>query len=152
MTDIIVPIARVVDIVVCEDQVPFDMKGQVSGVLKGMKQATDFAHAVGRTKMPKKPLMLYGPDNSMPILVIGDGVTEAAEMEDLAVAAIGKQEENVKKFGRGFDSDELRERHGRIRREDFGVAMAEAFEARVKYLKARLVTEPTTPKLAQRYW
>ena len=107
-----------------------------------MKQAEDFAHMVGRDKMPKRPLMLYGPDNSMPILVVGDGVTEAAEMQDLAMEAIGKQAEQVKKSGRGMDFDDARERTGRVRREDFGMAFHEAMQRRVNYLKSHNRTDP----------
>jgi hypothetical protein len=132
--------ARVVDVVVCEEQVPFSMRGEVSGTLRGMQQAIDFAHAVGRDKKPTKPLMLYGPDEYMPILVIGDGVTEAAEMSDLAQEAIGRQQEAFKKYGRGMDFDDARERRGAIRREDFGPALAEAFARRAAYLKANQVT------------
>ena len=149
--DLFVPMARVVDVVVCEEQVPFDLKGEVSGVIRGMKQAMDFAHMVGRDKKPTKPLMLYGPDNYMPICVIGDGVTEAAEMQDLAVDAIGRQEEKVKKWGRGFDFDDARERAGMVRYEDFGTAMAEAFERKVKEMKANQVTRPQKRR-PKRYW
>jgi hypothetical protein len=133
--------ARVVDIVVCEDQVPFSMRGDVCGTLRSMQQARDFAHAVGRDKKPVKPLMLFGPDEYVPILVIGDGVTEAAEMADLAEEAIGRQQENVKKWGRGFNFDEARERRGMIRREDFGPALAEAFARRAQFLRANQVTQ-----------
>lgn len=150
--DLIIPMARVVDLVVCEEQVPFDLRGEVSGAIRGMKQAKDFAHAVGRSEKPRKPLLVFGPDERTPILIIGDGVTEAAEMQDLALAAIDKQTEQVKKTGRGFDFDEAREKKGFVRREDFGTAMAEAFERRAKYLKARQVTEPQAPRREQRYW
>jgi len=142
MIDLIIPTARIVDIVVCEEQVPYDLRGDVSGVMRGMKQVTEFAHAVGRSAKPKKPLMVYGPDNYMPICVIGDGVTEAAEMQDLALEAIGRQEESVKRNGRGMDFDGARERAGMVRREDFGEAMRIAFEERVKYLKANHRTDP----------
>lgn len=142
MIDIIVPVARVVDVVVCEEQVPWDLKGEVCGVMRGYQQVKDFAAQVGRTQKPKKPLMLYGPDNYMPIVVIGDGVTEAAEMEDLALAALDKQEAAVKKHGRAIDFDDERERRGLVRREDFGTALAEAFAERARYLKAHQVTEP----------
>ena len=76
MVDILVPIARVVDVaVVYDDQIPMDMQGQLSGSLRGAKQVSEFAHAVGRDRMPTQPLMVYGPDNGMPILVVGGGVT-----------------------------------------------------------------------------
>lgn len=143
MTDLVVPIARVVDVaVVYQDQIPTDMQGQLSGSLRGAEQVRDFAHAVGRERMPKKPLMVYGPDNGYPILVVGDGVTEAAEMQDLAEEALGKQEENVRKFGRAFDFDDARERAGMVRREDFGRVLADAFERNVRYLKENQRTDP----------
>jgi hypothetical protein len=143
LTDLIVPIARVVDVaVVYEDQIPLDMQGQLSGSLRGAQQVADFAHAIGRNKMPKRPLMVYGPDNGYPILVIGDGVTEAAEMQDLAQEALGKQEENVRKHGRAFDFDEARERHGMVRREDFGKVLSDALQRNVDYLKRNQVTDP----------
>ena len=142
MTDIIVPIARVVDVVtVNEQQVPFDMKGRVSGIAKGMRQAEDFAHAIGRDAKPSRPLMVYGPDNGIPIMVIGDGVTEAAEMQDLAMEAIGRQEEQVRKNGRGFNFDEARERAGMVRKEDFDAAFRDALARRIAFLKANSVTQ-----------
>jgi hypothetical protein len=134
VTDLIVPIARVVDLVVCDEQIPYDLKGQVSGALR-MNQVAEYAHAVGRTAKPKAPLMLYGPDNYMPIMVIGDGVTEAAEMQDLAMEALDRQAESVKKNGRGMNFDEARERAGLVRREDFSDAMKDALRRRADYLR-----------------
>ena len=142
MPDLIFPVAKVVDVVVYHDDLPMDMQGEVSGYLRGMKEAEDFAHAIGRTGKPKKPLMVYGPDEYMPILVIGDGVTEAAEMQDLAVEAIGRQAESVKKNGRGMNFDEARQRAGLVRKEDFDVAFRDALQRRVKYLKANPISHP----------
>ena len=134
--DIIVPIARVIDVVVCDGQVPWDLKGEVSGVMRGYEQVKEFAHAVGRQRMPVRPLMLYGPDDGVPICIVGDGVTEAAEMQDLALAALDKQEETFKKTGRAFDFDDARERAGMVRREDFQTAWHDAFERKAKEQKA----------------
>ena len=143
MVDLVIPVARVVDLGVCEGQVPFDLRGEVSGVIHGMDQAREVAHAFGRAHKPTKPLMVYGPDNYMPILIIGDGVTEAAEMQDLAEEAIGRQQEAVKRNGgRGMNFDEARERAGGVRREDFGAAFADALARRAAYLKAHQRTEP----------
>ena len=139
--DIIVPLARVIDLVVCEDQVPLAMQGQLSGVVRGHGQAQEIGHAFGRSHKPRQPLMVYGPDNYMPILIIGDGETEAAELQDLAQDAIGRQEEMVRKTGRGFDFDSARERAGMVRREDFGRAASEAFERRAAFLRANQVTK-----------
>lgn len=142
MIDIIVPQARIVDLVVCEGQVPPSLRGMVSGTLRGMRQASDFAHAVGKATRPKAPLMLYGPDEYMPIMVIGDGETEAAEMQDLAMEAIGRQEEAVKRNGRGMNFDEARERAGMVRRENFQEAWHDAFQRRADYLRRNQRTDP----------
>jgi hypothetical protein len=143
MTDLIVPVARVVDLVVCEEQVPYDLRGEVVGALSSVKQVTEFAHAVGRTAKPKKPLMLYGPDQYMPIMVIGDGVTEAAEMQDLALEALDRQQESMKRNnGRGMDFDAARERAGMVRREDFGQALHDALERLAQYRKSHQRTDP----------
>ena len=136
MTEILVPTARVVDIVICEEQVPFSMRPDVSGLVRGMAQAREIAQAMGRAHKPTKPLMVYGPDDRTPILIMGEGVTEAAEMEDLALEAIGRQEERVKAHGRGFDFDSAREKVGAMRREDIPAAMADAFARRAAYLRA----------------
>ena len=137
MIDILVPIARRVDLVVVgPEQIPWDLRGEVSGYMRGAKQVSDFAHAVGRTTKVTKPLMIYGPDDRVPICIVGDGVTEAAEMEDLALEALGKSEEMVKKTGRGFDFDEAREKAGMVRREDFQEAWHDAFERKSKELKS----------------
>lgn len=142
MLDLIIPVARVVDLVVSDGPIPWDLTGETCGYLRHRTAVEDFAHAQGRTTKPTLPLMLYGSDDRTPIVVVGDGVTEAAEMQDLALAALDKQETQYKKSGRGFDFDEAREKAGMVRREDFGNAMADAFAERVAYLKAHQVTEP----------
>jgi hypothetical protein len=142
----------VVDLVVSDGPIPWDLSGETCGYLRHRTAVEDFAYAQGRATKPKMPLMLYGPDNYTPIVVVGDGVTEAAEMQDLALGALDKQEETYKKVGRGFDFDDARERAGMVRREDFGTAMAEAFAERVAYLKAHQVTEPQGPHYERRVW
>ena len=138
--DIIVPMARVIDLVICEDQVPYDLKGDVCGALQ-RKQVEEYAYAMGRTAMPKKPLLLFGPDEYMPILIMGDGVTEAAEIQDLALEALDRQEESIKKNGRGMNFAEARERAGMVRREDFDAAFRDALERNTKRRKANWRTE-----------
>ena len=139
--DLLIPVARIVDLVVSDEAIPWDLTGETCGYLRHRTAVEDFAHAQGRTEKPRKPLMLYGPDNYTPIVIVGDGVTEAAEMQDLALQAIDKQEAQFKKSGRGLDFDDMRERRGLVRREDFDTALKEAFAERAKYLKAHQVTE-----------
>lgn len=60
---------------------------------------------------PMKPILLKFPDGQHALLA-GEGVTSAAEMQDLAIVTWGRYLDRVKKNGRIFDFDELRERHG----------------------------------------
>lgn len=139
--DIVVPVARVVDIVVSPEDVPYDLKNQVSGRLQ-WQQVSDFAHAVGKSKMPTKPLMVVGPDSGVPIVVMVDGDTEAAEMQDIALAAIDKQQEQIKRTGRAMDFDNLREENGMVRREDFGQVLSDGLMRNVEYLRTHQRTDP----------
>jgi hypothetical protein len=103
---------------------------------------SDFAHAVGKSKMPTKPLMVVGPDGGVPIIVMVDGDTEASEMQDLALAAVDKQQEQIKKTGRAMDFDDLREQYGMVRREDFSQVFSDGLQRNVEYLKTHQVTDP----------
>lgn len=149
MVDLLVPKARIVDIVIVNDeQIPYDMKGQLSGHVRTVKQVEDFAHAFGRDAKPTKPLMLEGPDSRMPIMVMGLGVTEASEMQDLALEALDKQEENYKKYGRGYNFEEAREKAGYPRKEDFPQLFSDAMAERAEMLRRHKVTMKS--KLEQR--
>lgn len=135
--DLLIPTARIVDLVIIEEQVPMSMAGEISGLINGHAQASEIAARFGRTHKPRQPLMVYGPDNYMPIMIIGDGVTEAAEMQDLAEEAIGRQEEAAKRNGgRGMNFDDARERRGLVRRENFGAAVADAIARHDKMVRA----------------
>lgn len=122
--------------------VPMAMRKHVSGIARGDSEAREIGHFFGRTTKPDQPLMVVGPDERTPILIVGDGVTEAAEMEDLAQAAVAKQAETVKKTGSGYDFAEARERKGSVRREDFGRLASEAVLARIAKHKHNMRTDP----------
>jgi hypothetical protein len=95
--------------------------------------------------------MLIGPDGSTPILLIGDGVTEVAELQDMAMEAIGNQEERVQEYGRGLDFEALREKHGYVKRENAGMAIKDAIAARIAHHKQNPVTDPfRQPRYAER--
>lgn len=140
--DLLVPVGRLFPLVMNRPQIPMSMQGLVSGHVRGMADAQEIGHAFGRTRTPKLPLMVSGPDSRVPILVVGDGVTEAAELEDLAQEAIADQEERVKANSRGYDFDGAREKAGMVRREDFQQAMHDALEERIARHKANPVTDP----------
>lgn len=47
----------------------------------------------GRTAMPTAPVEVYGPQGQVMLLVCGFGVTEAAEIEEIAQEAVERQAE-----------------------------------------------------------
>lgn len=110
----------------------------------GMKAAGSLIDALGRGPRfkPMEPILLIGPDGSTPILLITEGDVEAAELQDMAMEAIGNQEERVKEHGRGLDFDKLREKHGFVRREDAPMAIKDALAARIAHHKQNPVTDP----------
>ncbi len=100
---------------------------------------------------PTAPIMLVGPDGRTPIILITEGEVEAAELQDMALEAIGNQEERISSFGRGLNFDELRERDGYVRREDAGNAIKDAIAARIAHHLQNPVTDPfRQPRYAER--
>lgn len=152
MTDLMLPIGYVDD-----KNVIAKMGKAVSTGARGMKEANSIVEMLGgdpRFK-PTAPILLIGPDGRTPILIIGDGMTEAAELQDMAMAAIGKQEDEIAAHGRGMDYDKLREKHGAIRRDKVGMAISDAIAARIAHHKQNPVTDPfrqpLRPQLARQF-
>lgn len=132
---------------------PRSMGRSVAAQATGMRDAMSIVDALGRGPRfkPQAPLMLIGPDGSTPILLIGDGVTEAAELQDMAMEAIGNQQERVAEYGRGLDFEKLREKHGYVKREQAGMAIKDAIAARIAHHKQNPVTDPfRQPRYAER--
>jgi len=129
----------------------------VSAGARGMKEANGIVEMLGGDPhfKPTAPILLIGPDGRTPILIIGDGVTEAAELQDMAMAAIGKQEDEIAAHGRGMDYDKLREKHGAVRRDEAGQAISDAIAARIAHHQQNPVTDPfrqpLRPQLAQQF-
>ncbi len=142
LDDFIVPVARVVDVYICEDDIPLALKRTVSGSVN-LDTAREIAARYGsRAYKPEKPLLVNGPDPGVPIMVAGFGMVEAAEIEDLALGALDKQAENMKKFGRAMDFDTMREEAGFVRREDFPQVFSDAMAERAEYLIKHQRTDP----------
>lgn len=140
MDEIVVPVGY--DLSWKGPAVPRTMKNHISHAAKGMKEASEIGHLFGRSAKPFAPMLLIGPDGRTPIVVIGDGMTEAAELEDLAMEAIGHQQEQMDALGRGLDYDDMRERHGKVMREQVDTQIREAIRARIKHHQQNPVTDP----------
>lgn len=121
---------------------PRVLEQHVSAAAQGHKEAAGIATMFGsRHFKPTAPILLVGPDGRVPILLIADGDTEAAELEDLAQEAIDQQEGQLKAGGRGMDFDKLREKHGQVRHEDVDVSIREAIQRRIDHHKRNPVTD-----------
>lgn len=126
------------------DRMPGQMANVTSTGARGMKEAGNIVDMLGGNPAfkPKAPILLVGPDGRTPILLIGDGVTEAAELQDMAQEAIGAQEDAIASHGRGMDYDKLREKHGAVRRDEAGRAISDAIQARIDHHKQNPVSDP----------
>lgn len=122
--------------------VPMAMAGQLAGAAVGHQGLADATYQLGRTAKPRRPILVYGPDERVKTVIMTDGETEMAELEDVAHAALEKQEAQVKKTGRALDFDERRERGGLVPRNDASAAMRNAIEDRIKKHKANPRTDP----------
>jgi hypothetical protein len=124
MFEILLPLRKRLPLFVCEQkEVPWALRGYVAGAFgQGAINVGEIGHIYGgRNARPTKPLLLYGPRGEMTI-VVGGGEAEAAELEDLAHAALEKQTRRAS----GDRVAELRERRGLPTREQGRVMMQEA--------------------------
>ena len=123
--------------------VPETMRGGVSGAVEGSKEANELARRLGGNgARPKAPILIWGADNRTPILLCGDGETEASELQDIALEALERQQESVNETGRGMDYDAFRERNGLMERAKVDEAVREAIRDRIKRHKRNSRTDP----------
>ncbi len=135
------PIAR--RLTVNADAIPLAMRGKLTGVLRNKGDIAEMAYAVGgRGVKPKKPLMILGPDERTVLLVVGDGVAEASELEELAYAQLEKAERNVKKHGRAFDFAAARDRAKVPQASEFDSLYRDALRRRVAGHKRNPFSDP----------
>ena len=127
MADLLIPLGRVFK---RDKSVPLALQGMVHGAPMG---AAELAYSLGgRDKKPRKPIFLYGP-YGQPIMLIGAGEADAAELEDLAQEAVAKAE---------MDFAAKRERYGYPAREQFDSLFRNALRDRVKKHQQNPITDP----------
>lgn len=142
MVELLIPVARR-DLVVNGHEVPAALQGHLSAVLRSDKEIDELAHALGgRDAKPRKPVMIWGPDDRTVMLIVGDGEAEAAEIEDLAHAQLAKAEAQVKKSGRAFDFEGARDRAGLPQAGDFDDGFRDALRRRRAQHKANPYSDP----------
>lgn len=103
-----------------------------------VKDIDDLSHRLGgRGAKPKGALAVHHADQSV-TFIPGLGVTEAAELQDLAYGVLEKRQ----KQNRGEWFDAWRERNGLVPREQFGAAFSNAVHDRIERHKHNPVTDP----------
>ena len=141
MVEIILPVAR--KLLVNAELIPESMRGKLTGVLRNKADIKEMAYMVGgRDVKPKEPIMIVGPDSHTVMLVVGDGVAEAAELEDLAYHQFEKAEKSVQKTGRAFDFAAARENAGYPQAKEFDQLYRDALRRRIAQHKANPLSDP----------
>ena len=141
MVELLLPVAH--RLIINGAAIPPAMRGKLTGVLRNKNDIKELAYAVGgRGVKPKKPIMVLGPDEHTVLLIVGDGVAEASELEDLAHAQLEKAERNVKKHGRAFDFAAARDRAGVPQASEFDQLYRDALRRRVAQHKANPISDP----------
>ena len=124
-----------------DSSAPAQMRGQVSAVVRNRQDAENLAARLGgRNLRPEAPVMV--DTGRSRVMVVGLGQATAAELQDLAVAAIERQETQRGKTGTDVDFDAMRERAGMMRREDVDAAVRNAMADRVARHKRNPFSDP----------
>ena len=135
-----VPIAR---------QLPLHLVklGQMSTMMiENKKFVADMAEVFGgRAAKPAGVMTIPSIDNTTPIMVAGLGGTEVAELEDIALEAMEKDEEQYRKTHSAIDHAAERERRGAPTAESFDTRFREAMQARADHGRRNIRTALTTP-------
>lgn len=134
--DILIPIAKKIPLVMNRWEVPYSLRGQLSGAVRDDVAAKEIGHAFGRSTLIEKPFLVQTSLGSA--VVMTEGVTEAAELEDLALEALDRQRERSK----GDFGAEMREKRGMPRREEFDKLYRDALEERIERHRRNPVTDP----------
>ena len=138
--ELLIPIARRQPFYLANQrEVPWTLRGYVSGAFgQGAINLNEIGHIFGgRAARPTKPLYVLGPDPRVITLVVGGGETEAAELEDLALAATEKNEREMKDR-----SAVMRERVGARPKETVDAAVREHFAKIARDQIKNAITNP----------
>ncbi len=104
--------------------------------------AADLSYKLGgRAKKPLREIVVAGPGGNA-IVIPGAGVTEAAELEDVAQEAYEHQEARLRAGKPIVDFEALREEAGLPSRKDFDPLFRQALRDRVARHRANPITDP----------
>lgn len=142
VVDLLIPIARRIPVVYNAAGIPLALRGQVSGAVRNAAEAGEIAYAFGRDAKPVQPILVYGPDERVVTVIMGNGLTEAAELQDIALEAMEVNRERQRRQGGTVNFDELREEAGLVPRDQYDAAFRDALRRRVAQHKANPITDP----------
>lgn len=147
--DIWLPIAKRIPISVPSPNVsPYLMRHLAGAFGRGALPVSEIAQAFGgRTAMPTKPILVYGPDNRSMTFIVGGGETEAGELQDMAEAVVEQQTQRQKNNYMA----EQRERRGLLPREKVDSAIREGLAAQAEHQR-RNPSEYHRPPPTDRSW
>ena len=92
----------------------------------------DLAHVTGgRANKPKEPIVITAWDGVTPIILAGLGEAEGAQLEDLAIEAHERSQEEGKRSGQAQDYQRIREMLGVPSKEQFMSNWYDSLEWRV---------------------
>jgi hypothetical protein len=122
--------------------VPTSLGRQVLARASAPEQMSEIVNAMGRGAKPSRSILLEDPDTESATIVIADGHTEMAELEDLANETFERNAIRRRKFGSSFDFDGARERAGQPAREKMAAIWHDAIAERIRKHKENPVTDP----------
>ena len=115
-------------------------------MVENKKIAQDLSYRLGgRAQKPPGIVTMPAADGQTPIMIAGLGECEAAEMEDIALEALEKSEEQMQKTGASIDFASERERRGYEPVETFDTRYREYLHERAEYGKRNIRTALTQP-------
>lgn len=121
--------------------VPLRYVGRASAICRTLAECSELVRWFGdATFMPYLPVLVKAPAGWTAIT--GWGCADAAELQDCAIALWTRQADKLAAMGSLMDFDDLRERHGLMRKEEVAAAMSEALTQRIASHKANPVTDP----------
>jgi len=105
--------------------------------------ARDLAYRLGgRAVKPRREIVLVGPDGQSPIVIPGAGVTEAAELEEIALETYERDAARLRAGQPLVDFDRLREEAGLPARKEFDALFRQALRDRIARHRANPITDP----------
>lgn len=110
-------------------------------IARNEREIKEATYKVGGRAAKPNVMSVVGPQGHLTI-VPGLRVTEAAEMADLMSAALEKQKDNIKKYGKAVPFDLIWEERGMPSQEQFPNALRQAVRDRMARHKANPRTDP----------